>query len=892
MASIVPIPTTRTSDLLVSRRLLEQLRGDQRELLRIQSQLGTGRRITTPSEDAPAAQRAIVLQRLLEQKSQVSSNREASQSYLTATETALGSVGGLLADIRGLAVSVSGNTVDPAQREAAVAQVHRAIEQLVDIGNQSFRGRFLFGGSRTAEEPFAAQDEYVAYRGNEAHLQSFADVDLLVDSNAHGQEVFGAISPGVLGTADVNPILTEATRLADLRGGRGVSAGSFTISDGASASTIDISAAETVGDVVRLIEANPPSGRKLTARLTGNGLSIAIDPGGGGNLTIQEVGGGTTATELGILDADGNGVAPIVGADLDPVLRRTTRLGDILGVRSQAIVSSPTANSDLHFEFAQNGAAGNGITVQFVDDDLLQAAPGLSAGAETASFTDVPVAARASLRLDGPDNDLILTADTPGTALNNVRIDVTTAAIGNAANVNFSGGVLSIEIDSGGATTVGTLQAALAADGNFIAGFDTSLEPGVAAGATIAASSAGVGVGNTGNSGADADTLLIHIDPDNTTANDVVAAVENDPTVSDLFNVRLDEKDNDGISSPGTGLVDVNATGVTAGGSGVEFDRTSGLQISNGGETFTIDLQAAETVEDLLNILNGSGANVLAQINAAANGIDIRSRLSGSDFHIGENGGLTATQLGVRSFKGETAIGELNHGRGIFAGAGTDFTIGRRDGVALEIDVSSAQTVGDVIDLINNHVDNQDPATAVVAQLAEFGNGIELVDANAAGTDALSVTAATGSEAANYLGLIPIGQTQSDPPEINGGVETLTGRDVNPLETKGVFNTLRRLADAIAAGDQAELERTSAMLDDDLNRVSFARSEIGARQQNLDVLGQRLEDEQIELQRALSVEVDVDLVEAISEFTARQASFQASLQTTAQSFQLTLLDFL
>ena len=234
----------------------------------------------------------------------------------------------------------------------------------------------------------------------------------------------------------------------------------------------------------------------------------------------------------------------------------------------------------------------------------------------------------------------------------------------------------------------------------------------------------------------------------------------------------------------------------------------------------------------------------------------------------------------------------MNHGVGVATQPGTDFVIHRRDGFDLEIDASTAATVQDVIDLINNHVDNQDPATQVIAQLATVGNGIELVDANAVGTDDLAVIPESGNLTSALLGLVPEGAAQSDPPATNGATQTLTGRDVNPIETEGTFNTLTRLIEAIGSADQEELERVAGLLDEDINRLNFSRSEIGARQQSLDALGLRLEDEQIELQRTLSVEIDVDLVEAISEFTARQASFQASLQTNAQTLRLTLLDFL
>ena len=71
------------------------------------------------------------------------------------------------------------------------------------------------------------------------------------------------------------------------------------------------------------------------------------------------------------------------------------------------------------------------------------------------------------------------------------------------------------------------------------------------------------------------------------------------------------------------------------------------------------------TIEDLLNAINGSGADVLASINAAGTGIDVRSRLSGAEFSIGENGGTTATQLGIRTLTESTALAALNHGAGV-----------------------------------------------------------------------------------------------------------------------------------------------------------------------------------------------------------------------------------
>ena len=125
-----------------------------------------------------------------------------------------------------------------------------------------------------------------------------------------------------------------------------------------------------------------------------------------------------------------------------------------------------------------------------------------------------------------------------------------------------------------------------------------------------------------------------------------------------------------------------------------------------------------------------------------------------------------------------------------------------------------------------------------------------------------------------------------------GTAEILTGTDTHTLEVRGLFNTLIRLQDALLAQNTVEIERAIQLLDEDLDRLAFSRAELGARQQALDVMQPRLEDEEVELRRVLSDEIDVDLVEAISNLTARQAAFEATLRVIAQTFQLSLLDFL
>jgi flagellar hook-associated protein 3 FlgL len=53
-----------------------------------------------------------------------------------------------------------------------------------------------------------------------------------------------------------------------------------------------------------------------------------------------------------------------------------------------------------------------------------------------------------------------------------------------------------------------------------------------------------------------------------------------------------------------------------------------------------------------------------------------------------------------------------------------------------------------------------------------------------------------------------------------------------------------------------------------------------------------LQDESVQFRSALSLELDVDLVKAISDLTARQFAFEASLRTAASMLQMSLLNFI
>lgn len=318
-----------------------------------------------------------------------------------------------------------------------------------------------------------------------------------------------------------------------------------------------------------------------------------------------------------------------------------------------------------------------------------------------------------------------------------------------------------------------------------------------------------------------------------------------------------------------TKLADLN------GGTGIGPTAGNGLLITNGTTSKVVDISSAVTVEDLLNLLRSPDLNLSADINSAGNGLAISSRLSGVDFSIGENNGLNATNLGIRTLTGSTPLSSLYFGGGAPVNNGLPLQITRRDGTTVNVDLSGSYTVQDVITKINA----VDPGN-LVASLNTVGNGISLLDNS--GTGALSVD---GGELGVALGLA--GTEPGSNPAI-----PLIGKDVNPLEVHGGLNILIRLQKALETNDNNELVRLNASISAELTRLTQVRGDVGGRQKTLEEVESRLQEEDLQSKQALSDTYDVDMAEVLTQLATRQTAYEASLRAAAQTLQLNLIDYL
>jgi flagellin-like hook-associated protein FlgL len=317
------------------------------------------------------------------------------------------------------------------------------------------------------------------------------------------------------------------------------------------------------------------------------------------------------------------------------------------------------------------------------------------------------------------------------------------------------------------------------------------------------------------------------------------------------------------------------------------------IRISNAGQNRDLDLSGATTVRDIMNAVESLNIGVRVEIADSGDRLNFINELSGGQMSIGEvAGGVTATELGVRTLATWTRLEDFNNGLGVQIRSGSvdpvtglpdpaadlDFRIIAKDSSVIEVDLAGAETVQDVLDAINNAAGVS--GTAVSADLASDGNGIRITDATL-GPDDLVVESMNGSFAIADLGI-----------EGTTAGAIMIGQDRATVAVESVFSHLMGLRDALLSNDERGITLAAEKFDADISQLAEARANVGVRSRRVSDAVDREEDLRIQDMALRSQVQDLDYTEASLRFTTLQQQLQAGLLTASQVTSLSLLDFL
>jgi flagellar hook-associated protein 2 len=271
----------------------------------------------------------------------------------------------------------------------------------------------------------------------------------------------------------------------------------------------------------------------------------------------------------------------------------------------------------------------------------------------------------------------------------------------------------------------------------------------------------------------------------------------------------------------------------------------TGVQLKSGndlsvaladGSTVSIDLGSAKTLGDVINTINTAAAGKFtAAIGSDGNRIELKDLTTGSStFAVSNVGaGTAADDLGltkpavadtisgrrlvsglrdtlVSSLKGGAGLGTLGH-----------LSITNRNNVASDVDLSAAETLGDIVTAINLH------ATGVTAAINTARNGVQLTDITGASVSNFTVTNGDVNGSATELGITTDGVNTT----VNGG-----GLQRRQISSGTLLSELNG-GDGIDVGDFNITDTNGQSNAVDLNKVGDVATTVGDVITRINALG-------------------------------------------------------
>ncbi len=195
----------RITNRMLCNNVLKNINRNLENMSRRQEQMSSGKSVNRPSDGPITVARILAFQTSLAADQQYRTNMEDAQGWVDTSERALDMATATLHRAKDLAVTGANSTQPQASMEAMAEEVGQLLEELLQVANTSYGGRFLFGGSNTTSEPFSLNDGVVSYQGNENSLDWEIAPRVTMGVNAHGKEVFlDALDTDADGVADMS----------------------------------------------------------------------------------------------------------------------------------------------------------------------------------------------------------------------------------------------------------------------------------------------------------------------------------------------------------------------------------------------------------------------------------------------------------------------------------------------------------------------------------------------------------------------------------------------------------------------------------------------------------------------------------------------------------------
>ena len=170
---------------------------NQSQLVKLQNQISSGRRLQSPADDPAAAAQALGVTQARQVAAQYAQNQGDASNRLSLVETQLTSLTDLLQSVRERVVQAGNTILADSDRQAIAADLEARFDEMLGIANsRDAQGDYLFSGYQGGQEPFARSagttpgSTSVTYSGDDGQRLLQVTSSQQMASNVTGSDLF------------------------------------------------------------------------------------------------------------------------------------------------------------------------------------------------------------------------------------------------------------------------------------------------------------------------------------------------------------------------------------------------------------------------------------------------------------------------------------------------------------------------------------------------------------------------------------------------------------------------------------------------------------------------------------------------------------------------------
>jgi flagellar hook-associated protein 3 FlgL len=282
----------RITQGMMGDNLISIVKRNSEAMLKLQNNISTGKKARLPREDPVGVSHSILYNRALFELRQWERNIDDGKSRINIADSALESATNILQRIRELTIQGANGIYTKDDRAKIAVEIEELLEELVTIANSKHKGKAVFAGNDTLEDPFRVMRTFSKYAGKEVieSVEYYGDIGSqnreisegdILPINLPGNKVFWAENSMLFSSVDATDYIVSSDSVVRING-----------------KEVHFKAGDNIEMIVNRINNTHVPVRASVNRMNGG---IIIETSSARDITVEDIEGSSVMQDLGVI---------------------------------------------------------------------------------------------------------------------------------------------------------------------------------------------------------------------------------------------------------------------------------------------------------------------------------------------------------------------------------------------------------------------------------------------------------------------------------------------------------------------------------------------------------------------------------------------------------------